>query len=283
MIRKLLNSAIILKLFVIMSITLFTNCSDSMKILWHENPKFDLWLYSWQLEVTTTAPSQNMTIQMDGPVDLTIDWGDAIEETTTLTSITHTYAATGVYVLKIRGNASRIYFNNPDAQARLTGFLSPLRGVDGIWNFTDTFQDCANITTPIPTGFFDYYTGVISFRRVFYNSGITGTIPGDLFATNSLAGDFNGVFLNTGLSGSIPAGLFANNPEASDFTHTFLNCTGLTGTIPAGLFANCPNALVFQVTFGGCTGLTGSIPANLFFNNPQVCGGLRVYLMVVQA
>ena len=174
MIRKLLNSAIILKLFVIMSITLFTNCSDSMKILWHENPKFDLWLYSWQLEVTTTAPSQNMTIQMDGPVDLTIDWGDAIEETTTLTSITHTYAATGVYVLKIRGNASRIYFNNPDAQARLTGFLSPLRGVDGIWNFTDTFQDCANITTPIPTGFFDYCPQVESFRRVFWDAGKFG-------------------------------------------------------------------------------------------------------------
>jgi hypothetical protein len=97
-------------------------------------------------------------------------------------------------------------------------------------------------------------------------SGLTGSIPGNLFAGISGAPSgrlFTGTFQGcTGLTGAIPSGLFAGisgAPENSMYESTFYGCTGLT-SIPVGLFGNISGAekySMFRGTFSGCTGLTG--------------------------
>ena len=228
----------------------------------------------WELEVTTTSSSQNMTIQMDGspvnPVNLRVDWGDGIEETTILTSLTHTYASAGVYTMRIGGEATRIYFDNPDAQARLTRILSVVKGISGLTSFENTFHNCTNLTGKIPAGLFDNCPNVTTFKWVFRDcSGLTGSIPAGLFDKCPDALNFRSAFIRcSGLTGPIPAGLFDKNPNASDFLNTFQSCSGLTA-IPDGLFNNNPNASNFMYTFQHCTGLT-YVPSNLFDNTPNV-------------
>ena len=229
---------------------------------------------SWELEVTTTSSSQNMTIQMDGspvnPVNLRVDWGDGIEDTTILTSLTHTYASAGVYTMRIRGEASRIHFDNPDAQARLTRILSVVKGIYGITSFENTFHNCTNLTGEIPAGLFDNCPNVTTFKWVFRDcSGLTGSIPAGLFDKCPDALNFRSAFIRcSGLTGPIPAGLFDKNPNASDFLNTFQSCSGLTA-IPDGLFNNNPNASNFMYTFQHCTGLT-YVPSDLFDNTHNV-------------
>ena len=228
----------------------------------------------WELEVTTTSSSQNMTIQMDGPVNLTVDWGDGIEEATSLTSLTHTYASAGVYTLRIGGQASRIHFDNPDAQARLTGILSVVQAISGLTSFENTFNNCSNLTGSIHAGLFDNAPLVTSFQSTFANcSGLTGSIPSGLFDNNTQVTTFSSTFYGcSGLTGSIPSGLFDNNPLVTTFYCTFAYSPGFTGSIPSGLFDNNPLVTIFTGTFaaGSSSGLTGSIPSGLFDNNTQV-------------
>ena len=226
----------------------------------------------WELEVTTTAANQNMTIDFDGPVNMTIDWGDGTVETTTNTTITHTYSSAGTYTLKLQGMASRISFNNADANARLTGILSVVQGISGLTSFASTFEDCGNLTGSIPAGLFDNNTLVTDFDATFWGcSGLTGSIPAGLFDNNTQVTTFYMTFNGcSGLTGSIPAGLFDNNTLVTIFHGTFWNCSGLTGSIPAGLFDYNTQVTEFRSTFHGCSGLTGSIPAGLFDNNTKV-------------
>jgi hypothetical protein len=120
-----------------------------------------------------------------------------------------------------------------------------------------------------------YIPGLSNFYATFaYCTGLTGSIPADLFRYNTLVSSngFRSTFQGcTGLTGAIPADLFRYNTavSTSGFYATFYGCTGLTGSIPADLFRY--NTLVsttgFLETFYGCTGLTGSIPADLFKYN----------------
>ena len=276
--NKFLQLAIILlNTFIILSIAAFTGCSKDMIILFNDKPLKSV-AYPWELEVTTTSPSQNMTIEMGGPVDLTIDWGDSMRETTSSTSITHTYTETGVYILRISGEASIIRFDNPDAQARLTRILSVVQGISGLTSFYYTFTNCINLTGEIPAGLFDNCPNVGNFSNVFGDcSGLTGSIPAGLFDNCPNASSFKAAFIRcSGLTGPIPSGLFDNNPNASNFLNTFQSCSGLTA-IPDGLFDNNPRASVFMYTFQDCSGLT-YVPSDLFDNTPNVTTFLDIFI-----
>jgi len=227
---------------------------------------------AWQLEVTTTAPGQKMTIGLENPVNILVYWDDGNQETTNSTSITHTYAKAGVYTLEISGQASRIHFDNPHGQGRLTGILSVVKGISGITSFESTFNLCQNLKGPIPPGLFDNTPQVTTFRNVFKNcSKLSGSIPPDLFIHNTQVTDFHGAFrLCIRLTGSIPPDLFANNTQVVSFRYIFGGCSGLTGSIPSGLFNNNPLVTNMGHAFGSCSGLTGPIPPGLFDNNPLV-------------
>ena len=259
------------KFFSTLVFFIFVSCSSGLDGLFIDNKDASESGSKWNLEITTTVPSQNMTIGFGGTVNMDIDWGDGNIENTNLTSITHLYSSPGVYVLKISGETSTVSFNNADARACLTGILSPIRGIDSITSFNNSFQDCTLMIGAIPDGLFDNTPEVTSFSFTFRGcSGLTGSIPSGLFDNNPLVDTFMSTFDGcSGLTGTIPSGLFDNNTLVHTFYYTFGNCSGLTGSIPTGLFDN--NGLVtdFVYTFYGCSGLTG-IPSGLFDNNDLV-------------
>ena len=57
-------------------------------------------------------------------------------------------------------------------------------------------------------------------------SGLTGSIPENLFANNPAVISFAPFYGASGLTGSIPENLFANNPAVTDFTNTFNGALG---------------------------------------------------------
>ena len=135
-----------------------------------------------------------------------------------------------------------------------------------------TFRGASGLTGSIPENLFANNPAVESFLETFNGaSGLTGSIPENLFANNPAVTSFAGTFRGaSGLTGSIPENLFANNPAVIYFANTFNGASGLTGSIPENLFANNPLVTSFAGTFRWASGLTGSIPENLFANNPLV-------------
>ena len=158
-------------------------------------------------------------------------------------------------------------------------------------NFMYCFNNCSNLSGPIPPDLFTGLTGTPTenmFIRLFQNcSGLTGAIPANLFA--GLSGQpsermFYYTFAGCShLSGTnidapnnqkyaIPPTLFSNLsgvPKISLFSYTFQGCSGLTGVIPETLFHSVSGTsagYLFGSVFSGCKGLTGSIPENLFAN-----------------
>ncbi len=147
--------------------------------------------------------------------------------------------------------------------------------------FGRTFYRCTGLTS-IPPKLFQNFTGTAqgAFVLTFAGcTGLTGSIPGNLFSTISgrpLSYMFQETFSGCkNLTGTIPGNLFASisgAPAAYMFYETFANCSGLTGAIPANLFAGIsgtPAIYMFSGTFRGCSGLTGKIPSNLFCYDPE--------------
>jgi hypothetical protein len=241
---------------------------------------------TWDLTVQTTAVNQNYTVDIFAGTtpSILIDWGDGNSETFTTTGQkTKVYAAAGTYTVKISGSfasGGNIRLgSNGDNRARLKATRAVPR-IPGLASFRETFLNCTGLTGSIPTDLFRYNTLVSTngFQYTFSGcSGLTGSIPADLFRYNTLVSTsgFQSTFQNcTGLTGSIPASLFQYNTLVSTygFYATFYGCTGLTGSIPADLFRynTLASSNGFYATFFGCTGLTGPIPDGLFRYNIAV-------------
>ena len=237
-------------------------------------------LQSWELEVTTISASEIMGIGFDDAVDIAIDWGDGGTDTVnspgvnsgSTSTITHPYTTGGTYTLKIRGQAGRVNFDNPEAATRLSGILTPVIGISGITSFERTFYNVTGLVGSIPIGLFDKNPNVTSFSFTFSGaSGLTGPIPANLFNLNTAVTTFFRTFYGaSGLTGSIPANLFDFNTAVTDFSGTFSGASGLTGPIPANLFDFNTAVTTFANTFDGASGLTGPIPTGLFDNNTNV-------------
>lgn len=262
--------------------------------------------------VTTTSISagQTFTFAINAAGNFVVDWGDGnytpiTKNDTSHLVVSHTYnTAASSYQIGISGlatgyptgsdysaQAAAISFgyatsNNtnvatPGLVGGITGSLGAIfptigsgTGSGEIPHFSQTFQNCSNMTGSIPPNLFSGVRGVVTamFRMTFYGcSGLTGSIPAGLFSDVMGAADamFSDTFQGcSGLTGSIPAGLFSgisgNGVEL--FANTFKGCSGLTGSIPAGLFSGITGSAnsMFNGTFAYCSGLSGVIPETLF-------------------
>ena len=240
----------------------------------------------WALTVQTTDVNQTWTVDINAGTspEITIDWGDgSLNEYTTTGLKTHTYAAAGTYVAKLRGlfaSGGIIRFGSDAGNRQRLKSTSAVPYIPGLFSFNSTFRDCTGLTGAIPADLFRYNTQVYDngFEDTFYGcTGLTGAIPDDLFRYNTLvstAGFCDTFYGCAGLTGAIPADLFRYNTLVSEygFVYTFYGCTGLTGAIPADLFRYNTQVSTdgFYATFYGCAGLTGAIPADLFRYNTQV-------------
>ena len=223
----------------------------------------------WLIQVTTTTTPQTFSFYSIGSANgLSVRWGDGASDSYSNAGgqvNSHSYVTPGSYVVAFSGTASRISFRSADGGTPLlvTRLLGPAN-VGGITSFQNTFYGCTGITGSIPADLFRYNTLVSSsgFQSTFQGcTGLTGSIPADLFRYNTMVFHMDSETHFTVAQDLLITFL----PICSDITHlfqaygfqfTFFNCTGLTGNIPADLFRY--NTLVstygFHSTFRGCTG-----------------------------
>ena len=118
---------------------------------------------------TTKAGSANDTFVLPttgAGYDAWVDWGDGGAEqniTGTPGNVTHVYAASGTYQIRIRGTFPRIYFNNVGDKEKLL-YIDNWGSID--WSsFEKAFKGCSIMQgrykdTP-------YYSGAASFNEAF--------------------------------------------------------------------------------------------------------------------
>ena len=162
---------------------------------------------TWNLAVRITAPGQTYTVDINAGTapEIRVDWGDGVVETFTTTGQkTHTYQLVKTHTVRIGGRF------RSDGNIRLG-------------------SNAADRVRLIRTSVIPFIPGLSNFLSTFENTGLTGSIPTDLFryntavSTNGFYATFRGC---TGLTGSIPTDLFRYNPlvSTSGFYFTFLGC-----------------------------------------------------------
>jgi len=206
------------------------------------------------------ALGQEIGITYEGAVDFFIAWGDGSWDAVNGNAeIKHTYSSgSGDYTLIFaQGECTRFAFTT--GPAFLVEITSPIRGLNGITSFADSFFNTS--ITSLPYGLFDNCTLVTNFQNCFRNTDIV-SIPSDLFNNCSNVTNFIGCFFDCTALLSLPSGLFGNCTSAIDFSFVCNLCGSLT-SIASDVFDNCANVTNFQYAFASCVSLT-SIPVNLF-------------------
>lgn len=247
-----------------------------------------------------TLPAGNI-----GVYDCWINWGDntpvVYVDTWNATTLTHNYAAPGVYKISIYGTFPHLNINNGAVRTLL------LRVMD--WGnclpqtFQATFYGCTNLTT-LPDGpitgaanvkIFDSMfrgcsgllkipakllwkcgemTSAMTMFRDCTNVAIT-TIPTDFLKYNTKLVAVNSMFYNMRIT-SVPATLFTYNILINNLDSLFKGCISLI-TVPAQLFKSLIDIVdVNYQTFMDCTALT-SIPIDLFKFNTKITGFMRTF------
>lgn len=221
-------------------------------------------------EESGTQSSENLTVSIPttstGEYNFNIDWGDGTVSSQITTyddpEITHTYAQSGQYNIKLAGKLTELKFGGLIAKYLTNVVKCDLK----LESISSMFSNCRNLQS-VPSNIFANATRVTSAYGVFSNCTNLKTIPVNLFINNSQITDFSYAFSNSGIN-VIPTGLFSGNGKAQDFANTFKDCTSIIA-IPATLFSEQSQATTFEGTFDGCTGIK-TIPNRLFANNPLV-------------
>lgn len=168
---------------------------------------------------------------------------------------------------KMEGGIPEGLFNNMNDLLNIQGF----------------FQGCTKLSGTIPRNVFKHtYNGAKSKIRYIANFfdgvNLSGTIPeyennsnkgllDDLIAVEDAQGLFKGC---SGLTGSIPTDLFKYNNALKRVDSFFYNCSGLTGVIPPNLLKNKKNLLKADRLFYGCSELVSTIPEGFFDDNSSI-------------
>jgi uncharacterized repeat protein (TIGR02543 family) len=247
------------------------------------------WEFDPVFTVTINIPSTetfpvNFKFNLAAAGDFVVDWGDnsSVSEISranaTAADVTHSYAATGTYVIRMGGQAisynstasvSAIrFFNgtvNNDQDVTATGTEKYITRIDGALGKIFSTIGAGNSNSTQPRF---YRTFLNAFNMSQPMEELVGLFKGIEGAPRSymFMSTFDGC---SGLSGAVPSGLFGVNgaPQENLFRYTFRGCTGLTGAIPNGLFAGivgAPAQNMFSGTFKGCSGLVGEISTALF-------------------
>ena len=150
-------------------------------------------------EWETTAANQSITIPTTGTgYNYTVDWGDGNTDTGILTDATHSYTASGSYVVKISGSFPRIYFagstgTNRDRLKRITQWGNISWG-----SMAGAFQDCSNMTLANTAGVPDLsavtdmsymFAGCSSFNTNINNWNVTNIRNGAHLFENCISYD----------------------------------------------------------------------------------------------
>ena len=238
----------------------------------------------------------------------TVDYGDSTGEKLVVSAndenASHKYQKAGTYTVTINGQCPDFTFysksNSKDKITRIVQWgnvfknngnnhngglqvsfsgCSNLKGpipepsknsFKNLYDMPALFRNCTSLETPIPEKLFYGISG-FDCRFAFENSGVTGSIPENLFKNCTEITSFDWTFDGCkNLTGNIPENLFENNKKARTFTWTFNRCVNLTGDIPEGLFKNNTELTSVYGCFSECIGLDGYIYKNMFNNNTKL-------------
>ncbi|MEI3436349.1 MAG: hypothetical protein V8S10_08645 [Clostridia bacterium] len=99
----------------------------------------------------------------------------------------------------------------------------------------------------IPKDLFKYAPNVITMANIFnFATGLTGTIPEELFTRCEKVTNFRYAFAGANFTGEIPENLFKNNKEVKNFKGVFSYCINLNGTLPKNILENSENIITIR-------------------------------------
>jgi len=202
-------------------------------------------------------PTENTTIKLpilsNSRNSFTVDWGDMIVETFDSTSNfpSHTYTEAGIHTIQITGIVDTFGYTSTETATgtNYETFTQYLTGVSQFGELEATrygFSQCTSLKS-LPTVTENSFASVTDMSYIFYGcTGLTGTIPSNIFLSASNTTNFNSAFEGcSNLIGTVPSILFATAAGAKNFDRTFYNCSNLTG-------ANINVSVIGSEMFYGC-------------------------------
>jgi len=214
-----------------------------------------------------------------------VDWGDGGAEqniTGTPGAVSHTYATSGTYQIKVRGTFPQIYFNNAGDKAKLITidnwgnikWSSMSYAFRGASNMQGAWLDVPNMTAAAFN--MDYMfssCSIFDYEVSGFNTSAVTTMMGVFDNTVKFNKSINGwntsnvismryMFVNCALYNQPMSGL--NTSKVKDFMGMFLNCKGFKQSIASFSLAAAVN---LNDMLNGCninaTGTTTNYDATL--------------------
>jgi|GEM_PF-5736213 len=210
-----------------------------------------------------------------GTYDLTINWGDEANTTSTYTGgstlPSHTYTGQGPYLITIStpipvstAQMPRWRLYGAASAPMLVSMDTPMLNTGNASNYR-SFYGCTNLTTIVP-GLFDNHTAATDFSQCFNGCGALTEIPARLFANCTAAINFSGCFanctqakLNPDIFGDDLSARFAG--QTIDFSNCFQNVGSALnpdqgGEAPALWNIGSQGNFVRYGCFNNCTNIT---------------------------
>ena len=202
------------------------------------------------LEYTISNSGTSFTLRAISTVNYTVDWGDGSAlETSTSTTLAHTYSSSGTYVVKINSNSGaysyRPKFDNSGDEDQITSIAVGFEDSVGFYNNIErAFRGAQNMTKYNQVA--AATSAVADFERTWENcSGLT-EFP--LIDTSS-GTNFTRAWISCSGLTSFP---LIDTSSGTNFSRTWRDCTGLT-SFP---LIDTSNGIYFTFAWSGCSGLT---------------------------
>jgi len=200
---------------------------------------------------TISSSGAAFTLRSTGAVDYTVDWGDGNNESSTSSTLSHTYTAGDYTILVNSDNTYRPYFNNVSADVDQITSVAISGEADLGTNLGDAWRGADNMTSFVCP--FDVTSGVTSFNNAWRDcSSLTSFPLIDTGSGTSFVGAWNGC---SGLS-SFP---LIDTSSGTGFNNAWQNCSGLS-SFPQ---IDTSSGTRFFRSWYQCSGLS-SFPANMF-------------------
>ncbi len=236
----------------------------------HGNGGLDLNPFRSDITYGITSAGGTFNLRSTGAVDYTVDWGDGNNESSTSSTLSHTYTAGDYTILVNSDNTYRPYFNNVSADVDQITSVAISGEADLGTNLGDAWRGADNMTSFVCP--FDVTSGVTSFYNAWRDSSSLTSFPLiDTGSGTSFVSAWNGC---SGLS-SFP---MIDTSSGTSFNNTWQNCSGLS-SFP---MIDTSSGTIFSSAWNGCSGLS-SFPqidtssGTRFFRGWYHCSGLSSF------
>jgi|TARA_B100002052_G_scaffold134309_1_gene123368 hypothetical protein len=210
---------------------------------------------SLRYEISNSGSS--FTLKSSTTVKYTVDWGDgSAKQTSTSTTLSHTYSSSGSYIVRIYSSNYRPQFddsNNGEAQIVLVNISSDpiFHSESGGQSLTAAWYGATSMTTFISRP--EVFDNVTFLYRAWRDCSSLAAMP---VINTSACTSFSQTWRQCSSLTSFP---LIDTSSGQDFSDAWRGCSGLT-SFPKLDFSS---ATTFKLCWNSCTSLT-DFPANVF-------------------